>query len=229
MEPEAKQNTEDDLSGAERDDDLSGNELEDADLTASKLNEGDDTGGMSNADVQESTAAAENSADEPSHEKAAAARQSTETGDSLRAKPIKSIIMAAAVVILVSVVGVIGYVLWPTSSDIKMETAAVQAPEKEEIIPISMESFLIPFRHETYSYISLNVAIEVSSCRLRTEIMAQKDFIRGRVYDGLLLYVQDLSNTPGPNAIKTIISESINSALANGSVRDLYVTQFIVI
>jgi len=92
-----------------------------------------------------------------------------------------------------------------------------------------MDAFLIPFSHGKFSYISLNVSIEVPTGRMRNEIIAKKDLIRGRIYDFLLAYARDLANAPVPNDIKTIISKSVNGSLSNSSVRELYLTQFIVV
>jgi flagellar basal body-associated protein FliL len=92
-----------------------------------------------------------------------------------------------------------------------------------------MDAFLIPFSQGKFSYISLNVSIDVPTGRLRNEIIAKKELIRGQIYELLLMYVRELENTPIPNDIKAIISKSVNRSLSNGSVRELYLTQFIVI
>jgi len=228
--PSASELDYDDLTGSELDDDdLTGDELNDDDLTGNALDENDDTGNITSADAQVNQQPDDQSKGESGQDKTAVESASSEELEAPRAKPLKKIILAAAVVILLSIAGVIAYVLWPTSPDVELETAAVQAPEKEEIVPISMDSFLIPFSHGKFSYISLNVSIEIPTGRLRNEIISEKDQIRGQIYELLLKYVRDLASTPVPNDIKTIISKSVNRSLSNGSVRELYLTQFIVI
>jgi len=239
----------DDLTGDELDDDdLTGDELDDDDLTGDELDDDDRTGdGLDGGDLTgDNLAAADNSmnissakpaaakgAQNPSEgasspEPAADAIQASEK-EAKRTKPLKKIVLASAVVILLGVAGAVLSVFWPMSPEFELETAAEPSTEPVEIVPVNMDAFLIPFSHGKFSYISLNVSIEVPTGRMRNEIIAKTDLIRGRIYDFLLVYARDLANTPVPNDIKTIISKSINGLLSNGSVHKLYLTQFIVI
>jgi len=218
----------DNLTGSELDDqDLSSENLG-ADLTANVLDKRDDTGKISRADAHVTPRSHTQNTGESGPKKATAKTALPQESKSKRAKPIKKMIIAAAVFILLCVSGVTTFVLWPASPALDL-TAPVQAPATEEILPVSLDAFLIPFGHGKFSYISLNVSIDVPNGRIRNEIMAKKDLIRGQIYEALLLHVRDLATTPVPNDIKTIISKSVNGSLSNSSVRELYLTQFIVV
>ena len=235
----------DDLTGNELEEDLTGNELSDnltdneldGDLTGNKLagdqtgNELDELDNTGNGASQDAVAAkvAEGQAEAKPHDEKPDAETQTNKARSSRLTFSRKIILPVAAAILLCVAAGVAFVLWPTPPEIELETAEVHAPETGEILPVSMDAFLIPFSLGKFSYISLNVSIEVPTGRIRNEIIAQKDLIRGQIYELLSEYARDLANAPVPNDIKTIISKSINESLSNGNVRELYLTQFIVI
>jgi flagellar basal body-associated protein FliL len=203
------------------------NELAD-DLTGNELDELDNTGNGASEDAA-AAKVAEEQAEAKTHDEKPDAETQTNNARSSRLKFSRKIILPVAAAILLCIAGGVAFVIWPTPPEIELETAEVQAPETDEILPVSMDAFLIPFSLGKFSYISLNVSIEVPTGRIRNEIIAQKDLIRGQIYELLSVYARGLANTPVPNDIKKIISESINESLSNGSVRELYLTQFIVI
>jgi flagellar basal body-associated protein FliL len=114
------------------------------------------------------------------------------------------------------------------SKETPRKAAVVEAENKEESL-LKMDSFVIPYNKDNFSYISFSVSLCVPEGSLREEMITKKGLIRGKIYELVLTYLDQSGEIPAPEPVKGLIAESINDALSEGEVNELFLTQFLLI
>jgi flagellar basal body-associated protein FliL len=124
---------------------------------------------------------------------------------------------------------IIGYQYWHAVSIPEPNETAMQQPVKAAVAPVKLDAFIIPYQSNNFSYIALDVFIKVPAGPLRNEMISKLGLIRGRIYEKLNGYIQEIEDVPAPDKIKTIISNVVTTSLSKGEIGELYLTQFLVI
>jgi flagellar basal body-associated protein FliL len=95
---------------------------------------------------------------------------------------------------------------------------------------IIFESFILPIqKKQGYTYISLNILLELSNIKLKGEIGEKKDQLRGIIYD---ILEQEISRVEDANALdklKALIISRTNTVLTSGEVREAFIINFLVV
>ncbi len=213
-----------DISGDELDEDdeglntvarISGDELSDDDLSAE-----DQT-------PSRSTQPAISQAS-PATDKGVAAKMPDENKVRPSAWIKRSIYLLSTVGLIVVVM--VGYQNWHGASFQPEPTEnVIQQPVHTTVAPIKLDAFIIPYHQGNFSYISLDVTMDVPAGPIRNEMIAKLGLIRGRIFESLKMYIQKIEDVPSPDNVKAIVSKAVSASLSKGEIGDLYLTRFLVI
>ena len=109
-------------------------------------------------------------------------------------------------------------------------------PSRSNIFPIPhdktfiFESFILPIqKKQGYTYISLNFLFELSNMRLKGEIGEKNEQLRGIIYDILEQEIHRLEDADALEKLKTLIIKRTNTVLTSGEVREVFITNFILV
>ncbi len=109
-------------------------------------------------------------------------------------------------------------------------------PSRSNIFPIPhdktfiFESFILPIqKKQGYTYISLNLLFELSNMRLKGEIVEKNEQLRGIIYDILEQEIHRVEDADALEKLKTLIIKRTNTVLTSGEVREVFITNFILV
>lgn len=109
-------------------------------------------------------------------------------------------------------------------------------PSRSNIFPIPhdktfiFESFILPIqKKQGYTYISLNLLLELSNIKLKGEIVEKKEQLRGIIYDILEQEIHRVEDADALEKLKTLIIRRTNTVLTSGEVREAFITNFMVV
>jgi flagellar basal body-associated protein FliL len=92
------------------------------------------------------------------------------------------------------------------------------------------ESFILPIqRKQGYTYISLDLLLELSNIKLKGEIVEKKDQLRGIIYDILEQEILRVEDAGALDNLKTLIIKRANTVLTSGEVREAFITNFLLV
>ena len=92
------------------------------------------------------------------------------------------------------------------------------------------ESFILPIQNKQgYTYISLNLLVELSNIRLKGEIVAKKEQLRGTIYDVLEQEIHRVEDADALEKLKTLIIKRANTILTSGEVSEAFITNFMLV
>jgi len=95
---------------------------------------------------------------------------------------------------------------------------------------IIFESFILPIQNKQgYTYISLNLLLELSNIKLKGEIIEKKDQLRGIIYDILEQEIHRVEDADALDKLKTLIIKRTNTVLTSGEVREAFITNFLLV
>ena len=95
---------------------------------------------------------------------------------------------------------------------------------------IIFESFILPIqKKQGYTYISLNLLLELSNIKLKEEIVEKKDQLRGIIYDILEQEIHRVEDANALDKLKALIISRSNAVLTSGEVREAFITNFVVV
>jgi flagellar basal body-associated protein FliL len=109
-------------------------------------------------------------------------------------------------------------------------------PSRSNIFPIPhdktfiFESFILPIqKKQGYTYISLNLLLELSNIKLKGEIVEKKEQLRGIIYDILEQEIHRVEDADALEKLKTLIIRRTNTVLTSGEVREVFITNFMLV
>lgn len=109
-------------------------------------------------------------------------------------------------------------------------------PSRSNIFPIPhdktiiFESFILPIqKKQGYTYISLNLLLELSNIKLKGEIVEKKVQLRGIIYDVLEQEIHRVEDADALEKLKTLIIRRVNAVLTSGEVRETFITNFMLV
>jgi flagellar basal body-associated protein FliL len=114
------------------------------------------------------------------------------------------------------------------SKKASQKAVAIEAQKQEDSL-LKMDSFVIPYNGDNYTYVSFDVSLRVPGGSMRDEITDKMGLIRGRIYELMLTYLDQSGEVLSPESVKGLIVESISSSLSEGEINDLFLTQFLFI
>lgn len=147
-------------------------------------------------------------------------------------------------VLLLSVPGVsallvVGFLYWgmgvrvtlslkeTTGGDLKHPwVIRMNIPQKETFL---LDSFLIPYKKKTATYVALSISFNVPNNGIKREIMDNRDRIRGHLYEMLVEEVNKGENIPSLDRLKILILQQINGVLSSGKVHEVDLMDFIML
>lgn len=92
------------------------------------------------------------------------------------------------------------------------------------------EMFILPIQNKQgYTYISLNLLVELSNIRLKGEIAAKKEQLRGIIYNVLEQEIHSVEDADALEKLKTLIIKRANTVLTSGEVREAFITDFMLV
>lgn len=92
------------------------------------------------------------------------------------------------------------------------------------------ESFILPIqKKQGYTYISLNLLLELSNMELKGEIIEKKDQLRGIIYDILEQGIHRVDDADSLEKLKALIIRRANTVLTSGEVREAIITNFLLV
>jgi flagellar basal body-associated protein FliL len=92
------------------------------------------------------------------------------------------------------------------------------------------ESFILPIQNKQgYTYISLNLLLELSNIELKGEIVEKKEQLRGIIYDILEQEIHRVEDADALEKLKTLIIRRANTVLTSGEVREAFITNFMLV
>jgi flagellar basal body-associated protein FliL len=92
------------------------------------------------------------------------------------------------------------------------------------------ESFILPIqKKQGYTYISLNLLLELSNMELKGEIIEKKDQLRGIIYDILEQGIHRVEDADSLEKLKALIIRRANTVLTSGEVREAIITNFLLV
>jgi flagellar basal body-associated protein FliL len=95
---------------------------------------------------------------------------------------------------------------------------------------IIFESFILPIQNKQgYTYISLNLLLELSNIELKGEIVEKKEQLRGIIYDILEQEIHRVEDADALEKLKTLIIKRANTVLTSGEVREAFITNFMLV
>ena len=95
---------------------------------------------------------------------------------------------------------------------------------------IIFESFILPIqKKQGYTYISLNILLELSNIKLKGEIGEKKDQLRGIIYDILEQEIHRVEDANALDKLKALIISRTNTVLTSGEVREAFIINFLVV
>jgi flagellar basal body-associated protein FliL len=108
---------------------------------------------------------------------------------------------------------------------------------RDNIFPIPhdksfiFESFILPIqKKQGYTYISLNLLLELSNMELKREIIEKKDQLRGIIYDILEQGIHRVEeDADSLEKLKALIIRRVNTVLTSGEVREAIITNFLLV
>ena len=139
----------------------------------------------------------------------------------------RSIYLLSAVGLVV--VAMVAYQYWSVAPQPKPIETVIKQPIKAAVAPIKLNAFIIPYHNGNYSYISLDVSLDVPAGPIRNEMITKLGLIRGHIYESLNRHIQEIKDVPAPDTVKAIVSKAVRSSVSKGEIGDLYLTQFLVI
>jgi flagellar basal body-associated protein FliL len=109
-------------------------------------------------------------------------------------------------------------------------------PSRSNIFPIPhdktiiFESFILPIQKKKgYTYISLNLLLELSNIKLKGEIVEKKEQLRGIIYDILEQEIHRVEDADALEKLKTLIIKRANTVLTSGEVREAIINNFLLV
>ncbi len=210
---------------------ISGDELDDDDGFGDSTNisggELDDEDALVEDESSSRGPQSENIQANPANQKDTPAQKSDKSTARSSSWKKRSIYLVTVLGLIVA--AIIGYQGWRMVSQPEPIEAAIQQPIKATVAPIKLDAFIIPYHNGNFSYISLDVSMDVPEGPMRTELISKIGLIRGRIYELLLVYIREIGDVPAPEKIKVIISKAVSTSLSKGEIGKLYLTQFLVI
>jgi flagellar basal body-associated protein FliL len=95
---------------------------------------------------------------------------------------------------------------------------------------IIFESFIVPIqKKQGYTYISLNLLLELSNIKLKGEIVEKKEQLRGIIYDILEQEIHRVEDADALEKLKTLIIKRANTVLTSGEVREAIINNFLLV
>jgi flagellar basal body-associated protein FliL len=92
------------------------------------------------------------------------------------------------------------------------------------------ESFILPIqKKQGYTYISLNLLFELSNIKSKGEIVEKKEQLRGIIYDILEQEIHRVEDADELEKLKTLIIKRTNTVLTSGEVREVFITDFMLV
>ena len=122
-----------------------------------------------------------------------------------------------------------------------MKEKAFDIPQEEETIQLHglkipedqlllFHSFVIPLKEKRgLTYMSLSISFNVPNKELRREIIANKEQLRGIMYDILREEINKTEEIPPLEKIKRFLTRRVNMALSAGKVNEVYITKFLAV
>jgi len=107
---------------------------------------------------------------------------------------------------------------------------AISDSAAQPVRPLPFDAFIIPFsKGKTHSYVSISMTFNLPSDALRREMLGNTPAIRGVIYDTLLKE----TNRPGGglslDALKALITRSVNGVLAGGVIKGVYIDRYLAV
>lgn len=102
----------------------------------------------------------------------------------------------------------------------------LKIPEEGTVL---LDSFLIPYKKKTSTYVALSISLNVPDNAIKREIMDKRDRIRGHLYEMLVEEVNKGENIPSIDRLKTLILQEINGVLSSGKVYEVHLMDFIMV
>jgi flagellar basal body-associated protein FliL len=112
---------------------------------------------------------------------------------------------------------------------VRSETVSRVSMPKPLVVP--MEGFIIPVHRETpFAFISLRFSLCVWRKEVK-EVLAetQKQPIRAGIYDVLAREFENRRDVPPLEEVKALILEGLRTAMPQGGIKDIFVTEFLPI
>jgi flagellar basal body-associated protein FliL len=92
------------------------------------------------------------------------------------------------------------------------------------------ESFILPIqKKQGYTYISLNLLLELSNIKLKGEIVEKKEQLRGIIYDILEQEIHRVEDADALEKLKTLIIKRANTVLTSGEVREAIINNLLLV
>lgn len=93
-----------------------------------------------------------------------------------------------------------------------------------------LNSFIIPYsKGNNYSYISISVSLYLPEEAIRNEVAEKRNMLRGTIYELINRQAQNPGWEPSLQQLKYLIREGINEKLSAGKIRELFITEYLVI
>ncbi len=90
--------------------------------------------------------------------------------------------------------------------------------------------FVIPFeKNKRFTYMSLSISFRLPNEKLRQEMENKRKLLRAIIYDILVKEANNTEGLPSIESLKNSVYENINSALAGGKVKRVFITQFLAV